>query len=413
MRRRSLPLILTALLLLFFSLSPSLHAQSVKADMEKLFSAQTDSVRRILGLDKRTSIFEIRLEINGSDGSIEGKTSVDEAVKLLMDRLQGHGFRLRDNVRRLPDASELDGKVYGLVRVSVANMRSEGDFSSEMVTQAIMGTPVRILEKDSWLRIQTPEGYIGWVHSSSIIPFDAKGMNEWMGGKQIVFTDRMGYLYSRPLEGSATLSDLVAGCRMRLLESGRRFLKVALPDGRQGYVKTGQASELESWRKGIKSHPSAVIATARTLLGFPYLWAGMSTKGMDCSGFVRTVLSMHDIIIPRDASQMCLKGERFLIEEDLSNLLKGDLLFFGRKGEHGAPDRVSHVGIYTEKGCFIHCLGYVQEVSLVPGDPLYDAYNHSRLLSACRILEYVNVEDGLETTDRNPMYQAHYEDPKY
>lgn len=413
MRRRYLSFFVLAFLMLLVSPCLMLHAQNADPDAETLLAAQVDSVRRILGLDKRTSIFEVRLSRSVPKGALEGKSSVDEAVGLLLERMREKGFSLKDDVVRLPQASSLDGKVYGLVTVSVANIRSMGDFSSEMVTQALMGTPVRILEKDSWLRIQTPDGYIGWVHSSSITPFDAAGMNDWMSSRQVVFTDRMGYLFSRSSEDSATIGDMVAGCRMRLLESGRRMVKVALPDGRQGYVKASQVSDLESWRRGIKSHPSAVVATARTLMGFPYLWAGMSTKGMDCSGFVRTVLYMHDIIIPRDASQMCLKGERFLIEDDLSNLLKGDLLFFGRKGQNGAPDRVSHVGIYTEKGCFIHSLGYVQEVSLVPGDPRYDAYNHSRLLFACRILEYVNVEEGLETTDRNPMYQARYEDPKH
>ena len=43
-----------------------------------------------------------------------------------------------------------------------------------MVSQAILGTPVRILKnEDSWLLIQTPDHYIGWTESSSVEPMTA------------------------------------------------------------------------------------------------------------------------------------------------------------------------------------------------------------------------------------------------
>lgn len=54
----------------------------------------------------------------------------------------------------------------------------------------------------------------------------------------------------------------------------------------------------------------SIIRTAYTMIGIPYLWAGTSSKGVDCSGLVRTVLFMHDIIIPRDASQQAYVGQR-------------------------------------------------------------------------------------------------------
>ena len=134
--------------------------------------------------------------------------------------------------------------------------------------------------------------------------------------------------------------------------------------------------------------------------GFPYIWAGMSPKGTDCSGFVRTVLFMHDIIIPRDASQQAPKGERIYGTEDL---LPGDLVFFGRK-DTAAP-RVSHVGIYLGEGRFIHSLGLVKIGSFRPEDPLYDGYNTGRYLFASRILPYIDRQEGLNTTLTNPYYQ--------
>ncbi|MBR5678274.1 MAG: C40 family peptidase, partial [Paludibacteraceae bacterium] len=139
--------------------------------------------------------------------------------------------------------------------------------------------------------------------------------------------------------------------------------------------------------------------TALTMNGFPYLWAGMSPKGMDCSGFVRTVLFMHDIIIPRDAGPQSRTGERLFGFDDLQ---PGDLVFFGRN-DTAAP-KVSHVGFYLGDGRFIHSLGLVKIGSFRPEDPLYDAYNTGRYLFASRVLPFIDKQEGLNTTMTNPYY---------
>ena len=136
------------------------------------------------------------------------------------------------------------------------------------------------------------------------------------------------------------------------------------------------------------------------MLGFPYLWAGMSPKGMDCSGFVRTTLYMHDIITPRDCSQIYLTGQRIT---DRSQLVPGDLVFFGRYREDGSP-RPTHVGFYLGGGRFIHSMGLVQIGSFNPEDPYYDAYNTGRYLFGDRILPYIDKMEGLNTTLTNPYY---------
>jgi cell wall-associated NlpC family hydrolase len=120
---------------------------------------------------------------------------------------------------------------------------------------------------------------------------------------------------------------------------------------------------------------------------------------MDCSGFVRTVLFMHDIIIPRDAGPQSRTGERLMGFDDLQ---PGDLVFFGRKDTE-AP-KVSHVGFYLGDGRFIHSLGLVKIGSFRPEDPLYDAYNTGRYLFASRVLPYIDKQEGLNTTLTNPYY---------
>lgn len=292
----------------------------------------------------------------------------------------------------------------GVITLSVANMRDTGDYSAEMITQAIMGTPVHILQEGRWLQIQTPDGYKGWVLNEAVAPMSAEEYSAWNSSEKVIVTDMYGIVYSAPDVKSAPVSDIVGGNRLRYLGTKGKFFRVGFPDGREGYVLRSASAREEDWRKGLRQDAASVLATAHRFLGIPYLWAGMSPKGVDCSGFVRATLYMHDIIIPRDASQMAPRGERIHIAADFSNLLPGDLLFFGKFGVDGARDRVSHVGFYVGDGYFIHSLGYVHVSSFMPDDPLYDEADTKRLMYASRILPYINEMEGLTTTATNQFY---------
>ena len=124
-----------------------------------------------------------------------------------------------------------------------------------------------------------------------------------------------------------------------------------------------------------------------------------------CAGLVRTVLFMHDIIIPRDASQQAYVGEHIDIALDFSNVKRGDLVFFGRKATAERKEGISHVGIYLGNKQFIHALGDVHVSSMNPADQNYDEFNTKRLLFAVRFLPYINKEKGMNTTNKNPFYQ--------
>jgi len=124
------------------------------------------------------------------------------------------------------------------------------------------------------------------------------------------------------------------------------------------------------------------------LLGVPYLWGGTSTKGMDCSGFTKTVYLMNGYVIPRDASQQITAGNDVDPQLELKNLQKGDLMFFGRKATDSTRQRVTHVGIWlgNNEGEFIHASGRVKIGSIDPESSFYDEFNRNRYLGSRRYL---------------------------
>ena len=292
---------------------------------------------------------------------------------------------------------------YGVVDISVCNLRETANFSAEMVSQALLGTPVHILQisdnGNPWPQVQTPDGYTGWVHYAAITPMTKEAYHAWNAAPKAIVTALSGVVHAKASARSATVSDVVGGCRLKLLGKCGGWLQVAFPDGRQGFLSSKVAVPEDQWRKSLDQSAEAILKSARSMLGYPYIWAGMSPKGMDCSGYVRTVLFLHDILLPRDAGPQSRVGERIGSQEALQ---PADLVFFGRWD--GETPRVSHVGFYLGDGRFIHSMGLVQIGSFRPEDPLYDAFNTGRYLFGTRFLPYLNQQPGIETTLTNPFY---------
>lgn len=88
-----------------------------------------------------------------------------------------------------------------------------------------------------------------------------------------------------------------------------------------------------------------ITDTALKFVGVPYKWGGVTPKGFDCSGFVWYVFDKNSLHLPRTADVQYQVGKTVA----RGNLQRGDLVFFTTY-EAGA----SHIGIYLEKGNFIH-----------------------------------------------------------
>lgn len=364
-----------------------------------------DSLKHVFASDGRVALFDVQYFFSGKNVMLRGVTTSAQARDALLQGLSAWGYRYMDCLQVLPDTEALGEETYGILGLSVANLHREPDFASEMVTQGLLGMPVRVLQRDNWYRIQTPDRYIAWVHPAAVCRVTEAELSAWNHARKVVVTAHCGFVYTRPDEASQTVSDVVAGNRLKLEGTEGAFYRVSYPDGRTGYIRRSIARPEDEWRRSVERDASAVIATAYTLMGVPYLWAGVSSKGVDCSGFVRTVCFMHDMILPRDASQQARVGRRIDIAPDFSNLQPGDLVFFGRKGTDGRGDRVVHVAIYVGDKRFIHSQGDVHVSSFDPSDPAFDEFNLNRLLFATRFLPYVDQMEGIETTGENAFYQ--------
>lgn len=337
--------------------------------------------------DKRTAIFQIDAFRQNNHVILSGRTNLYGAKSFLLDRLKTERVPIVDEIKTLPE-SELEDKVYGLVEVSVCNIRYSPRHAGELASQALMGTPVRILEKEDngWLLIQTPDQYISWVDRGAITMINKDQMEQWKVNPKIIYTRAYGSAYAEPNEESATVSDLVAGCIMELVEEDNNFYKVTFPDQRKGYVSKREANNYNNWFGKVNATEENLITTSKRLMGVPYLWGGTSFKGVDCSGFTKTVYFLNGIILPRDASQQVMIGETIDKLGNWENLKAGDLLFFGEKREDGS-ERIVHVAMWLGNGEFIHASDKVRVSSMISTAPNFDEYNAKRYLRTKRVLK--------------------------
>jgi len=133
------------------------------------------------------------------------------------------------------------------------------------------------------------------------------------------------------------------------LEVGRReggWVEVTTTYGYPGWMREEALSEDDP------------VSLARTFLGAPYEWGGLSSRGIDCSGLVHLAFRLAGTVVPRDSWQQEAAGE--LVPPGEERI--GDLVVYGPAGD----GRADHVAFWLGDGRILHAtaresLGVVEE----------------------------------------------------
>jgi gamma-D-glutamyl-L-lysine dipeptidyl-peptidase len=219
----------------------------------------------------------------------------------------------------------------------IAAMTPTEQTGSSVVTQLLLGDPVLVEESrpDGWSRVVAPgqsapgldaRGYPGWIRTAQLAaPASASG------GTPFVVNAVATALRDSP-GGRVVLPGVVLGT---LLPPAGPATGDWLPVDVAGRTLWAAAGDLVP----VPTRPPTgeeILATARRLRGAVYVWGGLSTLGIDCSGLVHLAWRRHGVTLPRDAHDQAAATTPVAPGTERP----GDLYFFARPGRPA-----HHVGI--------------------------------------------------------------------
>ncbi len=252
----------------------------------------------------------------------------------------------------------------------VANMYSKPSEDADVVSQAIYGSNVGVVERqEGWARIRTADDYTGWTPLSALLPGKAYAAS----GRVAEVASLFAHIYREAdVTAHAPLLTVPFESRLEVVAQPpgqARWLQVRLPDGRAGWVQTGDIA-FDAKPLGIPE----MLEFSKRFLGLPYTWGGTSTFGYDCSGFAQMLVRRRGLLMPRDAQPQADWSGMAPVER--KDLKPGDLLYFG-----GSAKEITHTGVYLSDGKFIDATTW--QTPMVRIDDLNDAH-WSPLLVAIR-----------------------------
>jgi cell wall-associated NlpC family hydrolase len=269
-----------------------------------------------------------------------------------------------------------------VVVVPVANMYSKPTDKADVVSQAIYGSNVKLLEaRGEWSKIQTPDHYRGWT-PSRYLRIILTGNGYATAGPTVQVESLFANIYAEPdVTKHKPVVTIPFEAKLEVVPDDPKRAGKGRQESHEGWLHVRLAGMTLAWIQAgdTAADPKPLtilesIELAKRFLGVPYLWGGGSSYGYDCSGFTQMLVRARGFNMPRDADQQAAwSGAARVGRKDLQ---AGDLLFFGSSGKD-----ITHTGMYIGAGQFIHdsTNGHpVVQISRLDDEP----WTH--LLVACR-----------------------------
>lgn len=204
-------------------------------------------------------------------------------------------------------------------------------------SQLLLGEPVLVEEeRGEWVRVvapwqpsdKDPRGYPGWVRRAHLAePAPTSESEAVVAVRETTVT---------PLDGGCSVTASYASI-LSVRETDQDAVLVDLP-GRGVARLDRSACVLGAVDRDRAVDPDTVYATARGFADLDYLWAGLSTYGLDCSGLAHLSFRALGKVVPRDAHDQANAAAPVPVDQSRA----GDLLFFAHPGKG-----IHHVGFAT------------------------------------------------------------------
>jgi cell wall-associated NlpC family hydrolase/LysM repeat protein len=311
---------------------------------------------------------------------------------------------------------------YAVVAADGAIIRRSPNQTAEKVTQVNTGTKVTVLNfQHGWYQLKFPKGTVGWMRGDLLqeckpdkavvaARVAAKRMVAAKHSKPVRVAARAksahkaAFVAKMPLpknsvallgasdgKGVPAIKNLVEKSTSGAVEPAVETTKVAAVAAAKPTIKKSVKAVAANYEPRGKASTSDLLNKAYRLRGTRYVYGGLTSRGLDCSGFTSTVFRSVGIKLPRTSRSQSTIG----VAVPRGELRAGDLVFFRTH----RSTRINHVGMYIGENKFIHASSGAGRVRV---DNL-DGYYGTRLATARRLATVKNGGQNPNTATEDPQ----------